>query len=186
MMRNAGNLLTGLRIFLTPLFILTVLRAVGSPAWGAVAVVQFAIVAASDVWDGRLARRAGRASELGRWFDHLADIGYLLAALGVYVYLGELPWWVPASVASAFTFYVVDSQLQTPPVATRNPGPPRLISSRIGHVGGVCNYILIGVLVCNDSLGLRWLPSWFLLGLFYLVPLYSAAAVIARVATRPG
>jgi phosphatidylglycerophosphate synthase len=180
-MSSAANLLTGLRILLTPLFVFTVLRAVDSSIWGAFAVLQFAAAAASDVWDGRLARRAGRASEFGRWFDHLADIGYLLPALGVYVYLDELPWWVPLSVAAAFTFYVVDSQRRSRSQAPDSTAPPRLIGSRIGHIGGVCNYILIGVLVCNDSLGLRWLPEWFLQALFALVPAYSLAAVIARV-----
>jgi phosphatidylglycerophosphate synthase len=129
------------------------------------------------VWDGRFVRRWGRESTLGRFLDHFADIGFLLPALGVYVWLGLMPWWVPASVAAAFTFYVIDSQLR------RSGGPPSLITSRIGHVGGVANYVLVGVLVCNDSAGIGLLSPTFLFVLYCLVPAYSAAAVVARIVT---
>lgn len=175
-----GNLLTVARIVLTPLFVMLVMAAEQSRLCGWLAVVVFAAVAASDVWDGRFVRRWGRESRLGRFFDHFADIGFLLPALGVYVWLGLMPWWVPAAVTAAFAFYVVDSQWRVA------GGPPNLITSRIGHAGGVCNYVLVGVLVCNNSAGVGLLSPRVLLALFGLVPIYSAAAVIARLASsRP-
>jgi len=172
---HAANALTGLRVVLTPMFVAAVLWAERSRFWGIVGVLIFAVVAASDVWDGRVARRWRSSSDAGRSFDHFADIGFLLAALGTYVAVGLVPWWVPGAVAMAFGFYVVDSRL-------RASVGPTLIGSRIGHVGGVCNYVLVGVLVCNNSAGIRLLPPALLYGLFYLVPLYSAAAMGARLA----
>jgi len=172
--RHAANAVTALRIILTPLFLWSVLRAShGSSGWPAVAI--FAVIALTDFSDGRVARRFGSANAGGRVLDHAADIAFILAALGLYVRLGAAPWWVPASIAAAFAFYVLDS-------LWRSGSRPTLIGSRIGHLGGVCNYALIGVLVCNDTAGLAWLPPWFMEGLFALVPLYSGASIVSRLA----
>lgn len=170
--RHAANALTLLRILLTPLFLWAVRRAPqGSSGWLAVAI--FAVIALTDFSDGRVARRFGSANTGGRVLDHAADIAFILAALALYVRLGAAPWWVPAAAAAAFAVYVIDS-------LRRSGSRPTLVGSRIGHLGGVCNYALIGVLVCNHTAGLGWLSPWFMQGLFALVPLYSAASIATR------
>lgn len=170
---TAANVLTGLRLGLTPLYVWAVLD--GRPAWGWFAGLLFVYAAASDVIDGRLARRAGSASTAGRFLDHFADIGFLLAAFSAFVVRGTAPWWVPAAIAGAFGFYVIDSLRQS------GTGQPNLIASRIGHAGGVANYVLVGVLTFNDAAAIGLLPPGLVLALLALVPLYSAAAVVARV-----
>jgi len=166
-----------LRIALTPVFLWCVLRAAhGGTGWPA--AVVFAVVALSDFVDGRIARRLGAASPSGRVLDHAADLTFILAALGVYVGLAMVPWWVPASIAASFAVYVLDSM-------RRSGARPALIGSRLGHLGGVCNYALVGVLVGNDTVGLAWLPAWLMHSLFMLVPVYSAASILTRVAPRP-
>jgi phosphatidylglycerophosphate synthase len=175
--RNAANAVTGLRIVLTPVFLWCVLQAAhGATGWPAAAV--FAVVALSDFVDGRIARRLGAASPSGRVLDHAADITFILAALGLYVGLGAAPWWVPASIAASFAVYVLDS-------IRRSGARPALVGSRLGHLGGVSNYALIGVLVGNYTVGLGWLPAWLMHSLFMLVPLYSAASILTRLAPRP-
>lgn len=169
-----ANAVTALRLLLAPLFIACVVRAQTAPALGWVAGALFAVAAWSDVADGRLARRRGTASDRGRVLDHFADITFILGGLGTYVYLGIAPWWVPAAIATAFSIYVIDSWVRTAPVK------PTLIGSRIGHAGGVANYVLIGVLVFNDSAGLYWLPPALVQLLFVLVPLYSGAGIAVR------
>jgi phosphatidylglycerophosphate synthase len=183
---HAANLLTASRVLLTPFFVLAVWFADRSLLLGATAVVIFAVVAASDVLDGRVARRWHSDSSAGRTFDHFADIGFLALALATYAALGLAPWWVPAAVVASFGFYVLDSQraVPRPPPATRHASVPALIGSRIGHVGGVCNYVLVGVLVCNNSARIQWLSPAFLTLLFWLVPLYSGGAVLARLVSR--
>jgi phosphatidylglycerophosphate synthase len=174
--RQAANAVTALRIALTPVFLWCVLRARdGSSGWPAAAV--FALVALSDFTDGRIARRFGAAGARGRMLDHAADITFILVALGLYVGLGAVPWWVPVSIAAAFAAYVIDS-------LRRSGGRPALIGSRLGHLGGVGNYGLIGVLVGNDTVGLGWLPPWLMDGLFALVAIYSAASILTRVVPR--
>jgi len=175
--RHAANLLTAVRVIAIPVLVMGAYSAPRSRLGAAGAVIAFVAAAASDVWDGRVARRYGRASEAGRVFDHFADIAFLLISLATYVSLGLAPWWVPASIAAAFTFYVIDSRRQ-------NTAAPSLIGSRIGHIGGICNYVLVGVLVFNHSVGLELLPAWFLLLLFSLVPTYSFAGMATRIASR--
>jgi phosphatidylglycerophosphate synthase len=170
--RHAANAITALRVALTPVFAWCVLRGPpGGARWPA--AVVFTLVAVSDFIDGRIARRFGAAGSVGQALDHAADIAFILTALGLYVALGAAPWWVPTSIAASFAAYVVDS--------LRRSGTRRhLIGSRIGHLGGICNYVLIGVLVGNVTLGLQWLPAWLMDALFALVPLYSAASVVSR------
>jgi phosphatidylglycerophosphate synthase len=174
--RHAANATTALRIALTPAFLCSVVRAQdGGSGWPAAGL--FAIVALSDFVDGRIARRLGAESRGGRVLDHAADIAFILAALGLYVRLDVVPWWVPGSIAVAFATYVIDS-------LRRSGARPSLIGSRIGHLGGVCNYALIGVLVGNHTVGLAWLAPWAMRVLFALVPIYSAASVLSRVFPR--
>jgi phosphatidylglycerophosphate synthase len=173
---HAANALTALRVVLTPVFARLVY--VGdTPRVGALAAAIFAVVAATDVWDGRIARRWDSASTVGRAFDHFADISFILVALGTYASLGLAPWWVPASIAASFLSYVVDSW-------SRSAVPGGLIGSRIGHAAGVLNYALIGVLVGNDTAGIHLVSDGTLRLLFWLVPVYSGLAVGARLATR--
>lgn len=174
----AANALTGLRILLTPVFVVAAWRAEAAPSFGIVAAGVFGVIAASDVWDGRVARRFGSESRGGRVFDHFADIAFIVPALSAYAALGIAPWWVPAAVTASFAFYVLDSWSRA------TAGAASLIGSRIGHAAGVLNYSLIGVLVCNNSAGMHLLSGSVLTALYWFVPVYSAAAVAARLATR--
>lgn len=174
---HAANALTAVRVLLTPVFVVVVYAAETRPMVGAVAVMVFAVVATSDVIDGRLARRWGSASNAGRTFDHLADITFILSALSTYALLGTTPWWVPAAVGGSFAVYVIDSW-------SRPTARGGLVGSRIGHVAGVSNYVLVGILVCNNSAAIRALSDAFLHLLFALVPAYSALAIITRLSAR--
>ena len=176
---HAANALTAARVSLTPVFVALICAAPSRPLLGWLAVLVFAGVAASDVIDGQMARRWGSASSAGRTFDHLADIGFIDAALWTYTRLGLVPWWVPAAIAASFTFYVVDSW-------SRPTARGTLIGSRVGHIGGVCNYVLIGVLVCNDSAAIHALSETVLRLLFSLVPIYSGLAMVTRLSARSG
>ena len=169
---RAANWLTGLRVALTPAFMVLVWTAPGHPPRGLAAAGMFMVIAASDIWDGRLARHYRHESATGRLFDHFADAGFLLGALYTYMSLSLAPWWVPAAIAASFAFYCVDSW-------SRSAGHG-LIGSRLGHLAGICNYALVGILVFDQTAGIHLLPAstWRLV--FWLVPLYSAAAVVSR------
>lgn len=177
---HAANALTGLRVACAPLLAACV---VAEPGWlpRLAGPVLFAVAASTDYLDGKVARRRGSESVGGRWFDHLADIGFILVVLGSYVAIGVVPWWVPASIAAAFAFYVADSVS-----GVRAGTPARLLGSRLGHVGGVCNYVLVGILVGNETVGLHWVPPMAVRACFVLVPVYSLAGAAARRWSRQG
>ncbi len=79
------NLITFLRIFLIPLFILFLLI----PDIYA-AVILFVVLAFSDLLDGFLARYLGQTSDLGKFLDPLADKILVLSGLTALVQLGKV------------------------------------------------------------------------------------------------
>jgi len=168
--RHAANAVTAVRIVLLPVMLACI---ASEERW--MAPVVFLTVAASDFLDGRVARYYGAESRAGRIFDHSADIAFILLTFGMYVGRGVAPWWVPASIALSFGVYVTDSLLRG-----RASGDVHLIGSRIGHLGGVMNYALIGVLVFNETAALHWIPDAALNVVFLLVPIYSGAAIVTR------
>ena len=173
--RHAGDVLTVLRIVTTPVFVSLVVNARHSVVAGESAGALFPLIAATDFFDGRLARRAGGVSPRGRALDHGADIVFVLSALATYAALGIVPWWVPAAIVAAFASYAYDAWR-----ATTGHRPADRVASRIGHLGGVLNWVLIGVLVYNTSAGIDWLSSQVLSVFYAIVPLYSGAAIAQR------
>ncbi len=168
-MRAKANLLSLSRLVLAPLLAWCVLAGGG---WGWIAAAVFAWAAWSDVYDGRLARWDARPSSWGRWMDHGSDIGFLLISMAAFCWVGVLPWWVPVSIACAFAAYVVEE--------SQGRRFSSALASRVGHWGGVANFVLLGVLIGQFSLDLRALPPWLLQALFAAVPAYSLAPVALR------
>jgi phosphatidylglycerophosphate synthase len=173
--RHGANAVTALRLILTPLFLWAVNQAYhGGPAWAA--GLLFVVIAASDVLDGVVARRVGRATRCGRVFDHVADLAFILSSLLLFVEHGAVLWWVPAAVSASFAVYVADSWSRRG--AT---GALDLRGSRIGHAGGIVNYVVIGILVGNDVCGFRLLAEPGMNWIFRVVLLLSAASISSRV-----
>jgi CDP-diacylglycerol---glycerol-3-phosphate 3-phosphatidyltransferase len=93
----------------TPADQLTVARAASVPivivlyAWGFSghdywATAVFCVAMSTDWFDGRLARRQGRASSLGSLLDPIADKILVLAALVMVVGQAIVPAWMVASI----------------------------------------------------------------------------------------
>jgi phosphatidylglycerophosphate synthase len=129
---QAANLLTLLRFGLAGAWLVNYLAAPGAQlAFAAIAIAA----AASDFLDGRLARRLGISGGAGRWLDPLADVTFVLAALGCEAAAGAIPLYLPILIAVSFSQYALDSLW-----LHRACGP---IRSRLGHYGGVVNYALV-------------------------------------------
>lgn len=175
MRRQAANAVTLSRLLLVAPFLLAVTGAAGTPGW--LAAPLFLLIAASDVVDGRVARRLGTTSVRGRLFDHAADLCFVLAALTSYAWRGSISWAAPVAVAAAFGLYLAEF-LRARGGRTRVP----VTANRLGHLGGVCNYIVIGVLVSNETLGLHLISGGAIRLIAASVVIYSGAAVLARYA----
>ncbi len=141
-MAQAANLLSATRVVAAAAY--AVAFGAGA-AHTALAIAIFA--AASDFIDGRLARRLGRQSPLGQWLDPIADVVFVLTALFCHARAGAIPFYIPLLIALSFAWYAIDSWL----ARGSSAGPARApIASRLGHWGGVVNYVLVLVLASGN------------------------------------
>jgi len=88
MVWNAPNILTLLRIFLIPVFVVFYLLNI--PNWNIWAAIIFIAAAITDWLDGYLARRNGQVSNFGKLWDPVADKLLVLAALLVLMAWGKI------------------------------------------------------------------------------------------------
>lgn len=136
------NLLTGIRPVCTPVFLVCCTQAQATGAawarWGALGV--FVVIAGSDALDGWLARRLTQMSVAGRILDHVCDVFFIVTSLLWFVVLGLVPWWLPTAIVWSFSLYAYDSWWRTAQAPRR-----QLLGSRLGHLGGILNYGVVGV-----------------------------------------
>jgi phosphatidylglycerophosphate synthase len=137
-----ANLLTLLRLLLALPFALAV-RA-GSPV---AASLVFALAAASDFADGRVARRRGEISTLGGFLDHAVDAAFVSTGAAALASVGVLPWLLAPLIAIAFIQYTLDSKLMQ---------ASGLRASSLGRWNGIAYYVIVAVPVARDALALGW------------------------------
>lgn len=89
-MKFLPNILTVIRILMTPLFVLCLLE----DGWQLYAVLIFGVASLTDWYDGYLARRYGLTSDWGKFLDPLADKILVLSAFFSFVYLGIVKLWM--------------------------------------------------------------------------------------------
>jgi CDP-diacylglycerol--glycerol-3-phosphate 3-phosphatidyltransferase len=93
---NIANVLTAVRVFLVPVFVLCLLA--GGTGWRIAALAAFVVASVTDFVDGRLARSRGLVTDFGKIADPIADKALTGAALITLSALGELPGWVTALI----------------------------------------------------------------------------------------
>jgi CDP-diacylglycerol--glycerol-3-phosphate 3-phosphatidyltransferase len=93
---NVANVLTVVRIFLIPVFV--VFLVAGGTAWRLAALAVFVVASLTDLADGQLARSRGLVTDFGKIADPIADKALTGAALITLSALGELPAWVTALI----------------------------------------------------------------------------------------
>ena len=86
------NVLTMLRIALTPVFLLLIFA--DSWHFKISALLVFTLASLTDFYDGRIARRDGTISSFGRFMDPLADKLLVSSALIAFVMLGMVEAWL--------------------------------------------------------------------------------------------
>jgi phosphatidylglycerophosphate synthase len=137
-----ANGLTASRLVAAPLLALAILR----EADGA-ALVVFVAAVLTDLLDGPVARRSGEASSLGAVLDHATDAAFVTAGTGALGCTGQVPPLLPWLIAAAFIQYAVDSRVG---------GGSSLRTSVLGRWNGVAYFVLLGIPVVRDGLGLAW------------------------------
>ena len=91
---NIANVLTGVRLVLVPVFLITLFVDHGqSVTWRLAAFGVFAVAAFTDRLDGQLARSRGLVTAFGTVADPIADKALTGSALVGLSVLGMVPWW---------------------------------------------------------------------------------------------
>ncbi len=94
-MGNLANIITVVRILLTPVFLWLLFLDGGEHGqWRLIAGIMFVVLIATDSVDGMLARRQNLVTDFGKLVDPIADKGLVLSGLVALSLLGELWWWV--------------------------------------------------------------------------------------------
>jgi len=139
---SIADALTLLRLLAAPAFVLAVREA--SPV---LASGVFAVAAATDFADGRVARARGQTSARGGFLDHAVDAVFVSAGAAALASVGVLPWLLAPLIAVAFLQYALDSRLM------RSRG---LRASSLGRWNGIAYYVIVAIPVVRDALGLGW------------------------------
>jgi len=91
---NIANVLTGVRLLLVPVFLVTLFVDHGqSVEWRLAAFGVFVVAAFTDRLDGQLARSRGLVTAFGTVADPIADKALTGSALIGLSMLGLVPWW---------------------------------------------------------------------------------------------
>ncbi len=104
----AVNLLTLSRIILSALFATLLLT---PDIHKALPIALYAFACATDILDGRLARRWGVTTRLGAKLDVIADLTLLLAAFTAMAVKGMMPWWMLAVAVLKFSEFWATSRV---------------------------------------------------------------------------
>jgi len=161
-----ANALTLLRLLAAP----TLVVAVRSDAVVAAAAL-FWIAVATDFADGWVARRYGEASALGGLVDHAVDATFVTCGTAALAGAGALPVALPALIAIAFLEYAFDA---------RRGHSRGLRSSALGRWNGIAYYVVVGVPVCRDALGLTVPGPDLVRGLGWLLVVTTLASIGTR------
>jgi len=141
-LRTRANALTALRLLCGPLLVLALLDRAALSAFA-----LFWLAVATDLLDGRVARRFGETSALGGFLDHVTDAAFVSLGLAALALRGEGPALLPALVALAFVQYTIDS---------RATSGGALRASALGRWNGIAYFVPIGAVVVRDALALGW------------------------------
>jgi len=90
------NQLTILRIFLTPLFLYFFIQ--DSFLAIRIGTIIFSLAAATDWYDGYIARRQNIVSRWGQFMDPIADKILISSAFIAFAYLGYVYWWMVITI----------------------------------------------------------------------------------------
>lgn len=89
-MMNIANKLTDLRIFLVPIFVISMIM---SPDNGTIPLIIFVLASLTDFLDGYLARKHNLVTTFGKFLDPVADKLLTLSAFIMLIEKSQIPAW---------------------------------------------------------------------------------------------
>ncbi len=142
-MRALPNLITALRLALTPVVVMAILRR----DWRT-AALWFALAASTDFLDGFAARKLAVSSRAGQFFDPVADKILLMAVTLALAASGRIPVWFVAVVVGRDALLLATSLAGLAFTRYRNYQPTQL--------GKLSTLLQIGVVTGALALPAGW------------------------------
>ncbi len=170
---NLPNVLTLVRMLLVPVVVAGLL--VQTTSGSVVAAAVFAVAAASDVLDGRLARSRQAVTTFGKVMDPVADKLLVIAALLALVSLDRLAVWI-AMVIIAREFAVTGLRVVAGAQGYLIP------ASGFGKAKTVLQVAAVFCLIAAPDPGAAWLNA--LLGIAVVVTVLSGIDYFLNVRRR--
>lgn len=165
---NAANALTGIRLAAAP----ALAAAIAAGAWVPAAAL-FGLAIATDFADGAVARRRGETTRIGGFLDHATDALFVTFGLAALAAAGQLTGLLPVLVAAAFAQYALDSRIGA---------GGALRGSALGRWNGIAYYVMVGIPVVRDALGLAWPPAGLVAALAWALVASTAISMAERLA----
>lgn len=166
-----ADALTGSRLVMLPYLLYgLVTRQVG------LAATTLAVMIGTDLVDGRIARRMGRARPFGGVFDSTIDFVVIYSLFTALWLLGVLPWWKWAAI-----FFPALLMAATQILHLMRAPEVTYPSVRVGKLVGQIQFVYLPLLV---ALALGWHASWAAaadLALFALLALAILANTIDHI-----
>jgi phosphatidylglycerophosphate synthase len=153
------------------------LLAIGPAAWAIftghwiLASSLFVLAVITDMADGPLARRLDHASAFGGLFDHATDALFVSTSLAALAWTGFINLYLPPLVAFAFLQYVFDS---------RALAGAELRTSLIGRYNGIAYFVMVGIPVFRETLGLSWPADSWIAALAWLLVASTGISMLER------
>jgi CDP-diacylglycerol--glycerol-3-phosphate 3-phosphatidyltransferase len=167
-----ANILTVVRIFLVPVFVLCLVH--GGTAWRIGALAAFGGASFTDFLDGQLARKRGLVTDFGKIADPIADKALTGAALITLSVLGELPAWVTALIL----FREIGITVLRFAVIRRGV----IAASQGGKLKTLLQILAICLYVLPPSFGLPALAKEIVMGAALVITLVTGADYVVRAA----
>ncbi|MEJ2089910.1 MAG: CDP-alcohol phosphatidyltransferase family protein [Gammaproteobacteria bacterium] len=161
-----ANLLTAVRL----LAVAPAAWAIGTGLW-LLAAELFVLAVLTDLLDGPAARALGQTSPVGGLFDHATDAAYVSVNLGALAWIGLINGWLPVLVALAFVQYVFDSKALA---------GAELKTSFLGRINGIAYFVMVGIPVMREALGLTWPDDVWIRTLAWILVATTLASMLDR------
>ena len=179
-LRSIPNMLSILRLFMVPVFLVLLLT-----GQFIAALITLMVASATDWLDGQIARRFNQITKLGQLLDPAADRLFIFAALIGLTINGNIPLWLALIVASRDLMLVI----VYPILASHGYGP--LPVHFLGKAGTFALLYALPLLLMVDVwpeadfivLPLAWGLAYWGVGLYWLSGLLYVKQVIEVLST---
>lgn len=144
---NIPNLLTVLRIFMIPIFLI-ITSLTSTITWHMIAAVIFAVASLTDYLDGYLARKWKVVTNFGKFADPLADKMLVMSAFIMLVGLNLAPAWVAAVIicrelaVTGLRLLLVETGGEV--LAAAMPGKIKTATQMFSVIFLLCHWMLLG------------------------------------------